>query len=186
MAIDPSTLRVNAVINNQDRLPFDVVFGLIIDPTFNLSDALRNQDNSALAGKVHNLATIPTGPLAGMLVALDNSGDLVVADGRNVAFGIFGMDLRWDYFQTPGVQAITTYGPGKADGFPVHYNGGRAILDRYMILSETGAALTYASGDLLYRSATGMITKDNTVDPTVLGQVLCVYQDGRLDCKFVL
>jgi len=179
--------RINAVINRQDKLPFDVIFGLIIDPTWPMSDALKTKDNSALGVLCHGLsAGIPAGPLACMLVSLNSDGELIVASGTSKAFGIFGCDLKFDYFQTPGIRLITTSGPNAPDGFPVHYAGGRAMIDRYMIKNEGGADLTYLPLDLLYRSTTGMITKDSATDTTVIGQVLTIYADGRLDCKFFI
>lgn len=187
MALDPQTLRINSVINNQDRIPFDVIYGLIIDPTFPIAEAFRTQDNAALAGIIHNMATVKAGPLACMLVSLNDDSELILATGANKTFGILGMDLSWDYFTTPGIKDVYPSGPhGGAQGFPVHYSGGRAIVDRYMLNDEGGAPMVYAKMDWLYRSTTGMLTKDNATDPTVLGQVLHVFDDGRLDVKFML
>lgn len=182
------TLRVNAVVNNQDLLPFDPVYPVIQDPTWLLSDALRALDNSALGVLIHGLDQgIPVGPLACMLVGLDTNGALIAAAGAVKAFAIFGMDLKWDYFQTPGIKSIMSVGPhAPADGFPVHYGGGRAIINRYMVKGEGGAVLTYVAGDFLYRSTTAMLTKDSATDTTIVGQVLRIFPDGRLDCKFMI
>ena len=83
------TDRLNAVVNNQDKLPFDVVFGLIIDPTFPIDDTLRNKVNAVdLAGKVHGMTEFPVGPLACMLVSLNADGKLIAATGVNAAFAL--------------------------------------------------------------------------------------------------
>jgi hypothetical protein len=186
MVLDPQTLRVNSVINNQDKLPLDVVYPVITDMTWPMSDALRTRSNGALAVQIHSGTNLVDGPLACMLMGLDTNGALIAAEGAVKTFGICGMDLKWDYFQTPGMRQISSIGPnGVAEGFPVHYGAGqRIIIDRYMIVSEAAAPLVYVQGDLLYRSTTGMITKDSATDTTVLGQVLFIYADGRLDCKF--
>lgn len=159
----------------------------ILDSDLYASAALLAQGYSALATTVNGIVGNEGGPLPGFLVQTTTvEKEVDLADGAALTGVLLGMIVSDSYIdaQTPAGS-----GPGKvwktSSGDKVlsvgYIPGLRVTVEAYAIRNELNAAdLSYAVGDLLYRSTYGVVTKDNTTT-TVIGVVAAVNADGTLD-----
>ena len=109
-------------------------------------------------------ADTPDGALGGMIAQYSGNYEVTITDGQKEPVGFFINDAAGSPFEnTPAVAS------GKC---PFVTSMGSYETDIYETRDEANALdLAYAVGDLLYASQNGLITKDNSTNPTVIGIV---------------
>lgn len=160
----------------------------IIDSDLYAGADLLNQGYAALAGLVNGIGGSEGGPLPGFLVqATTTEKEVDLADGAALTGALLGMIVSDDYI---AANPPAGNGPGKVwktAGVEAAINvayipGLRVTVEAFAVRNELNASdLSYAVGDLLYRSTFGCLTKDNSTAPEALGHVVAVNTDGTLD-----
>lgn len=160
----------------------------IIDSDLYADPTLLSAGYTALVGKVNGVVGNEGGPLPGFLVqGTTTEKTVALASGAALTGALIGLIVSDDYIAAAGP---AQGGPGKVwktasveAAVTVGYIPGlRGTVEAFAVRNEADAAdLTYAVGDLLYRSTFGCLTKDNATSPTSIGHVMAVNADGTLD-----
>jgi len=123
--------------------------------------------------KVRGIDSGLVGMLPGMLLDVNASGELVLAEGAG-SLNILGVGFNYVAPQAdPSQEGYIFSQAGEDAGAIIPLSDSVIEVGAYLI-EEDGAAtaLTYAIGDLLYRSTLGFLTKDDSTDKTILGKVV--------------
>lgn len=146
---------------------------------------LQNQSYATLVGLVNGIVGGETGPLPGFLVQTTaNAREVDLADGIALTGVLVGLISSEDFLSGLGTPPALPYlwqESGVANISVIYLPGFRGLVEAYAVRNDADtAALTYAVGDLLYRSTYGCLTKDAT-SVTILGVVIGIEADGSLE-----